>query len=116
MSQQISSIEEALDEFEALLLELKRNTTNYNKKIAANEGTWERGKVYLDEKNKFVERLNRIKNTIQRLKYHDQWLFIENEVKRLQLTDREISAVNVFIPLKSEIDYIHVGFIDLSTF
>lgn len=114
MSEKILSIGDALCEFEILIEELRKEVVLYNKRISATEETWLRNKVYLNGKIILIEKLETIKVTIETLKYHDQWLQIQRTTEHLQKQDRELSAVNIFFPLRKKFDYNHIAFIDLS--
>jgi hypothetical protein len=114
MSRQMLSIGEALYEFEVLTGELEKDAVNYNKRISVTEESWQRNKVYLNEKHELIIRLVEIKKAIEKLKYHDQWLHLQEKIETLQLMDTELSVVNVVIPLKPIFNHNHSAFIDLS--
>jgi len=109
-----STINKALEVLERLIHELEKEALQYNKRIAANGESWERNKIYLQEKNKLIQQLCSINNTLNKLNYHDQWLHIQTGIESIQNRDPETSAVKIIIPLKLKIDYARTALIDLS--
>jgi len=112
--QQHITIQEALADLEAVINELEKDAIRYNKRISATAEMWQRSQVYLNEKVRLINRLTSIIHAIDQLKHPDQWLSIQNTTEQLQREDKELSGVNVMIPLMPTKDNNRIAVIDLS--
>ncbi len=109
-----NSIGQALTALNELIQHKEQDAIRYKRRIAANEDSWQRKQVYLRDKLNEVEILQSIHQTLELLKQPDQWYCVQSSIEHIQRKDPGITAAQILLPLKAEIDMARLIFLDLS--